>query len=179
MGKARGRGRTMAALGAALGAAALASAATVPTGAHAQAASIKEVEIGSLTCSAAGGAAFAFGTSRDLDCLLARNDGVGERFKGNVTKFAAAGGGGSGGIVAKDARLVVWLVFVAGQVSPGVIAGDYAPAGAQAAAKVGLGGNGLAGGNGGRIVLLPLSIEGRAGLNAAAGIAQMSLQVAP
>ena len=35
--------------------------------------------VGSLTCKVAGGMGFIFGSSKDLDCIFARTDGVGEK----------------------------------------------------------------------------------------------------
>jgi hypothetical protein len=160
----------IAALGAAA-VAALAMGALTISKACAQAANIREVEIGSLNCSKAGGGSFVFGSSKEFDCVLARNDGVGERFTGTIGKFGVDAG------FATDAK-IVWLVFVVGQVTPGVIAGDYAAATAAAAARVGAGSNYLIGGSNKQVILQPLSIEGREGLNAAAGIAEMRLRVA-
>jgi hypothetical protein len=37
------------------------------------------VNVGSLSCMAAVGMGFVFGSSRTLDCLFTRTDGVGER----------------------------------------------------------------------------------------------------
>ena len=157
-----------------LGAAAMATLATgalTISVARAQAADIHEVEIGSLNCSMASSAGFVFGSSKEFDCVLARNDGVGERFAGTIDKFGADAG------FARDAK-IVWLVFVVGQVTSGVIAGDYAVATTTGAARVGTGSNFLIGGSNKQVILQPLSIEGRAGLNAAAGIAEMRLRAA-
>ena len=38
--------------------------------------------VGSLSCKVAGGMGFVFGSSKELDCLFTRTDGVGERYTG-------------------------------------------------------------------------------------------------
>ncbi len=74
---------------------------------------------------------------------------------------------------------MVWGVFAPTDdvATPGALAGTYAGLGAQAALGVGFGGRILVGGLESSIALQPFSIEGVAGLNIAAGIASLRLDV--
>lgn len=127
------------------------------------------VNLGSLTCKVAGGMGFIFGSSKDLDCLFARNDGVAEKYKGNIRKFGVDIG------FTKEGH-VVWLVFAPGAVAPGALAGGYVGATAQATVGVGGAVNVLVGGGSKQITLQPLSVEGGTGLNVAGGVAEVELK---
>jgi hypothetical protein len=71
---------------------------------------------------------------------------------------------------------MIWTVLApTTQLVPGSLAGGYAGATASATVGVGVGANALIGGNGGSIVLQPLSIEGNQGFNVAGGIGAISL----
>ena len=48
--------------------------------------------MGSLTCKVAGGMGFIFGSSKDLDCIFARTDGVGEKYTGAIKRYWGAYG---------------------------------------------------------------------------------------
>jgi hypothetical protein len=129
------------------------------------------VNVGSLTCNVAGGMGFVFGSSKELDCLLARTDGVAERYTGTIKRFGVDIG------FTSEAH-VVWLVFAPGQIGKGALAGEYAGATAAVAAGLGLGANVLIGGGNKQISLQPVSVEGSVGLNVAAGVAEVSLRAA-
>lgn len=129
------------------------------------------VNVGSLTCSVAGGAGFVFGSSRALNCLFTRTDGVGERYDGTIRRYGIDLGFTREGTI-------VWLVFAPGSIAPGALAGEFVGATAQATAGVGVGANVLLGGSSNQITLQPVSIEGSVGLNAAAGVAAVSLAAA-
>ncbi|UYN96691.1 MAG: DUF992 domain-containing protein [Enhydrobacter sp.] len=136
-----------------------------------QAAGKSGVNVGSLTCRVAGGMGFVFGSSKDLDCLLARTDGVAERYTGTIKRFGVDIG------FTKEAH-VVWLVFAPGSIAAGALAGDYVGATAAVAAGLGLGANVLIGGSSKQISLQPVSVEGSVGLNVAAGVAEVTLKAA-
>jgi hypothetical protein len=72
-----------------------------------------------------------------------------------------------------------WAVFSPGQVGKGALAGTYAGATASAAFAVGLGANVLVGGSQNSIALQPVSVEGQAGVNVAAGLASFKLEYVP
>src|SRR5690242_17955788 len=44
-----------------------------------QAAGRTGANVGSLTCNVAGGVGFVFGSSKDMNCLFTRTDGIAER----------------------------------------------------------------------------------------------------
>lgn len=127
--------------------------------------------VGSLTCNVAGGVGFVFGSSKALDCLFTKSNGVAERYTGTVKKFGVDIG------FTKEAH-IVWLVFAPGQVEKGALTGDYAGATAAVAAGVGLGANVLIGGSKKQITLQPVSVEGSVGINVAAGLAEVALSAA-
>ena len=129
------------------------------------------VNVGSLNCRVSGGMGFIFGSSKDLDCLLARTDGVAERYVGTINKYGIDIG------FTKEAH-IIWLVFAPGAIGAGALAGDYGGATAGAAVGVGVGANVLVGGSNKQIALQPVSVEGSVGLNVAAGIAAVTLRPA-
>jgi len=129
------------------------------------------VNVGSLQCRVSGGMGFVFGSSKDLDCLLVRADGKGERYVGTINKYGVDIG------FTKEAQMV-WLVFAPGTVAPGALAGEYGGATASATVGAGVGANVLLGGSNKQITLQPVSVEGSAGLNVAAGVAAVSLKPA-
>ena len=138
-------------------------------GAQAQTAGKSGANVGSLTCTVAGGVGFIFGSSKDLSCLFTRTDGVAEKYTGSVKKFGVDLG------FTKEAQMV-WLVFAPGSIAPGALTGGYVGATASATVGVGVGANVLIGGGSGQITLQPVSVEGSKGLNVAAGLAEVALQ---
>lgn len=129
------------------------------------------VNVGSLQCRVSGGMGFVFGSSKDLDCLLVRTDGAGERYVGTINKYGVDIG------FTKEAQMV-WLVFAPGAVAKGALAGDYGGATASATVGAGVGANVLLGGSSKQVTLQPVSVEGSAGLNVAAGVAAVTLRPA-
>lgn len=130
------------------------------------------VNVGSLTCNVAGGVGFVFGSSRTLNCLFTRTDGTAERYEGTIRRYGVDVG------FTRDST-IVWMVFAPGSVAPGALGGEYAGASAQGTVGVGLGANVLLGGSNNQFTLQPVSVEGSVGLNAAAGVAAMSLRKTP
>ena len=147
------------------------SVAALSTAAWAQS-SNSGVNVGSLQCRVSGGMGFVFGSSKDLDCLFVRPDGVGERYVGTINKYGVDIG------FTKEAQMV-WLVFAPGAVAKGALAGDYGGATASATVGAGVGANVLLGGSNKQITLQPVSVEGSVGLNVAAGVASVTLKPAP
>ena len=113
--------------------------------------------VGSLSCSVAGGVGFIFGSSKDMNCLFTRTDGIAEDI--GFTKEAQ----------------MIWLVFAPGSIAPGALQGGYAGATASATVGVGVGANVLVGGGSGQVTLQPVSVEGNVGLNVAAGVGAVEL----
>jgi len=125
--------------------------------------------VGTLTCNVAGGVGFIFGSSKQLSCLFNRNNGTAERYTGEIKKFGVDIG------FTKEAQ-IVWLVFSAGSLAPGALAGSYGGATASGTVGVGVGANVLIGGSNRQITLQPVSVEGSKGLNVAAGIGEVELR---
>jgi hypothetical protein len=115
---------------------------------------------------------FIFGSSKDLDCIFARTDGVAERYTGTINKYGVDLG------FTKEAQ-IIWLVFAPGNIGPGALAGNYVGGTASATVGVGAGANVLLGGGSGQVTLQPVSVEGSVGLNVAAGIGAVELKKAP
>ena len=130
------------------------------------------VNVGSLNCSVAGGVGFVFGSSRTLDCLFTRTDGIGERYEGTIRRYGID-------IGFTRESTIVWMVFAPGSIATGALAGEYAGATAQGTVGVGVGANVLLGGSSNQVTLQPVSVEGSVGLNAAAGVAAVSLRKVP
>lgn len=130
------------------------------------------VNVGSLNCGVAGGVGFVFGSSRTLNCLFTRTDGIGERYEGTIRRFGVD-------IGFTRESTIVWMVFAPGSIAPGALAGEYAGATAQGTVGVGVGANVLLGGSSNQFTLQPVSVEGSVGLNAAAGVAAVSLRKVP
>jgi len=138
------------------------------SGAKAEAPPKGGVNIGTLDCNVAGGVGFIFGSSKELNCILARPNGTAEHYSGTVKKFGVDVG------FTKEAH-IVWLVFAPGQISEGALAGGYVGATAGVAAGIGLGANVLVGGSSKQFTLQPVSVQGNVGLNVAAGLEEISL----
>jgi len=128
--------------------------------------------VGSLTCNVAGGVGFVFGSSRTLNCLFTRTDGTAERYEGTIRRYGVDVG------FTRDST-IVWMVFAPGSIAPGSLGGEYAGPTAQGTVGVGIGANVLLGGSSNQITLQPVSVEGSVGLNAAVGVAAMSLRKTP
>ena len=126
------------------------------------------VNVGSLSCTVAGGVGFIFGSSKELSCIFSGNDGAGQYYKGSVKKYGIDIG------FTKEAH-IIWLVFAPGKVESGALAGDYAGVTASATVGLGVGANILIGGGNKQISLQPISVEGSKGLNVALGVGEITL----
>jgi Protein of unknown function (DUF992) len=127
------------------------------------------VEAGALTCGVESGWGFVFGSTRDLKCTYADNNGKVEQYSGHIDKFGVDIGYHGGGVV-------VWAVLApTGDIGMGALTGSYGGVTGGAAVGFGVGANVLVGGSQRTISLQPLSIEGMTGLNVAAGIGQIVL----
>src|SRR3990167_84475 len=125
--------------------------------------------VGSLSCTVAGGVGFIFGSSKDLSCLFTRTDGIAERYTGTIKKYGVDIG------FTKEAQMV-WLVFAPGSIAPGSLTSSYGGATASATVGGGVGANVLVGGGSGQVPLQPVSVEGSVGLNVAAGVGAVELK---
>ena len=129
------------------------------------------VKLGMLVCDVSGSIGLILGGTESAACTFQGPNGV-ESYKGRITQVGLDIGVTSGAIMS-------WAVFAPGQVGKGALAGTYAGATADASFAVGLGANVLVGGSQNSIALQPVSVEGSAGVNVAAGLASFQLQYIP
>jgi hypothetical protein len=130
------------------------------------------VKAGVLSCNVASGWSLVFGSTRDLRCTYAANDGHVEHYSGHINKYGVD-------IGYKAAGVIAWAVLAPTQdLGKGALAGTYAGVTGGAALGVGASANLLVGGSGKTISLQPLSVEGMTGINVAAGIAGIVLHPA-
>ena len=129
------------------------------------------VKLGMLVCDVSGSVGLILGGSESASCTFQGPNGT-EYYKGRITQVGLDIGVSTGAIMS-------WAVFAPGQVGKGALAGTYAGATADAAFAVGLGANVLVGGSQNSIALQPVSVEGSAGVNIAAGLAAFKLEYVP
>jgi hypothetical protein len=128
-----------------------------------------DVKVGTLSCHEASGWGFVFGSSHDVRCVFTNGDHV-ERYEGSISKFGVDIGYQQSGVL-------LWEV-VAPSDHPmhGALEGHYGGLTAGAAVGVGIDANALVGGSDRSIALQPLSVQGMAGLNLAAGVGELTLR---
>ena len=127
------------------------------------------VKVGTLSCHEASGWGFVFGSSHNVRCVFTNGDHV-ERYEGSISKFGVDIGYQQSGVL-------LWEV-VAPSDHPmrGALEGHYGGLTAGAAVGVGVDANALIGGSDRSISLQPLSVQGMAGLNLAAGVGELTLR---
>jgi hypothetical protein len=94
-----------------------------------------------------------------------------EVYVGGISKFGLDIGATAGGEM-------VWAVYAPTTRRFGALAGNYSGATAEATVGAGLGTNVLVGGSNRTVALQPVSVQGQAGLNVAAGVAELTLRPA-
>ncbi|SJZ30407.1 Protein of unknown function [Enhydrobacter aerosaccus] len=151
------------------GASALVAGAAFYAQTHAQTSGSTRVNVGSLVCTVAAGDRIVPGSEHHLDCLFARSDGTAEPYLGDIKRFGR-------NEVLGDKAPIVWQVFAAGTLAPGALDGDFGKAGGSAHAPDPATAASLVDGKGKRIALRPARVAGRAGINIAEGVADLTLQ---
>lgn len=129
------------------------------------------VKLGVLNCDLSAGVGLILGGSQAASCVFQGPNGS-ENYQGRISEVGLD-------IGFTDASVMSWAVFAPGQVGRGALQGTYVGATAEATIAVGLGANVLVGGSENSIALQPLSVEGQAGLNVAAGLAKFNLKYVP
>ncbi|HEY1474684.1 MAG TPA: DUF992 domain-containing protein [Pseudolabrys sp.] len=128
------------------------------------------IKAGTLVCDVSAGLGMIIGSQKGVQCLFNPDlPGPQEAYVGTISKFGLDIGGTTGG-------QMVWAVWAPSAYGPGILAGTYAGATAEATIAVGLGGNALIGGSNRTVALQPLSVTGQTGLNLAAGVASLELR---
>lgn len=137
--------------------------------AHAQG----RTQVGTLDCAIAPGVGFIIGSSKQVDCMFFPSSPGWrrERYAGVIDKFGLDIG------VTAAGRLL-WAVHANTVARRYALAGRYAGATAEATVGGGLGANALYGGSHRTVSLQPISLQGQAGLNVAAGVAELTLHPA-
>src|SRR5262245_55494888 len=154
-----------------IGLAALAVAAAVasPVATMAQ---VERTKAGTLTCDISGGLGLIVGSHKEVTCMFTPSQpGPREVYVGAINKFGLDIGATAGGEM-------VWAVYAPTTRRFGALSGNYAGATAEATVGAGLGANVLVGGSDRIVALQPLSVQGHAGLNVAAGVAELILRPA-
>jgi Protein of unknown function (DUF992) len=148
---------------------AVAAAVALPILASAQA---NRTKVGTLSCDVSGGIGLIITSKKDLTCMFTPSQpGPREVYVGSITKFGLDLGATAGGEM-------VWAVYAPTTRKFGALAGDYGGPTAEATVGAGLGANVLVGGSDRTVALQPVSVQGQAGLNVAAGVAELRLRPA-
>ena len=148
---------------------AIAAAVALPIPASAQA---NRTKVGTLSCDISGGIGLIITSKKDLTCMFTPSQpGPREVYVGSITKFGLDLGATAGGEM-------VWAVYAPTTRKFGALAGNYGGAAAEATVGAGLGANVLVGGSDRTVALQPVSVQGQAGLNVAAGVAELRLRPA-
>ena len=154
----------------ALAVAAVAAAIALPVPTVAQAAN--RTKVGTLSCDISGGIGLIITSKKDVTCMFTPSRrGPREVYVGSISKFGLDLGATSGGEM-------IWAVYAPTNRRFGALAGHYGGATAEATVGAGVGANVLVGGSNRTIALQPLSVQGQAGLNVAAGVAGLDLRPA-
>jgi hypothetical protein len=148
---------------------AVAAAMALPVPAMAQATRTK---VGTLTCDISAGIGLIITSKKDVTCMFTP-DGPGRRevYVGAISKFGLDLGATTGGEM-------IWAVYAPTDRRFGALAGHYGGASAEATVGAGVGANVLVGGSNRTVTLQPVSVQGQAGLNVAAGVAELNLRPA-
>jgi hypothetical protein len=155
----------------ALAAAALVAAIAMPVQGGAQARA-ERTKAGTLTCDISAGIGLIITSKKHLTCMFTPSQpGPREVYTGSITKFGLDLGATAGGEM-------VWSVYAPTTRRFGALAGHYEGATAEATVGAGVGANALVGGSNRTVTLQPLSVQGQAGLNVAAGVAAIDLRPA-
>jgi len=129
----------------------------------------QRVKIGTLTCDISGGIGLIIASQKQVQCLFTPAEpGPREVYVGAIRKFGLDLGATAGGEM-------VWSVYAPTIGRSAALAGSYAGATAEATVGAGLGANVLVGGSDRTIALQPVSVQAQAGLNVAAGVADLEL----
>lgn len=138
----------------------------VPVAATAQ----DRLQAGNLSCDVSAGIGLIVGSQRQVYCTFTPSmNGPVETYTGSITRVGLDIGATTGGVM-------VWMVYSPTTRPAGALAGAYAGASAEASFVAGLGANVLLGGNDRSVALQPVSVQGQAGVNIAAGVAGLELR---
>lgn len=127
-------------------------------------------KVGTLTCRTSATLGLVLGSHQKLSCSFSPSSGISEHYTGHVTRLGLDLGVRAGGVL-------VWGVLAPTHgLHHGALSGTYVGASGSASFGVGVGANVLIGGLHRSIALQPLSVEGKAGVNLALGVAGLTLR---
>lgn len=152
--------------------AALATVAALAAPTSSMARAPERTKAGTLTCDISAGIGLIITSKKHLTCMFTPSQpGPREVYTGSITKFGLDLGATAGGEM-------VWAVYAPSNRRFGALAGHYGGATAEATVGAGVGANVLVGGSNHTVTLQPVSVQGQAGLNVAAGVAGIDLRPA-
>lgn len=126
--------------------------------------------IGVLECTGGPSPGLIIGSITELNCMLTRNGRRAEPYAARINRLGFDVG-------VTERWVLAWEVFgPPRRLPPGGLAGQYGGAGASASIGTGAASNQLAGGPGGAISLIPLSVAGQTGVNLAFGFEGMEIR---
>jgi len=130
------------------------------------------VKIGTLTCDISAGIGLIVTSKKQVTCMFTPSAaGAKEVYVGSISKFGLDIGATTGGEM-------IWAVYAPTSRKVAALAGTYTGASAEATVGAGVGANVLIGGSDRTVSLQPVSVQGQAGLNVAAGVAGLELRPA-
>jgi hypothetical protein len=129
-------------------------------------------KVGILACDISAGIGLIITSKKNLTCMFTpARTGPREIYTGSVNKFGVDLGATAGGEM-------IWAVYTINSKPFGALAGHYGGTSAEVTVGVGLGANVLVGGSNRTVTLQPVSVQGQAGLNVAAGVTELELRAA-
>ena len=132
----------------------------------------RRTKVGTLACDISGGIGMIIASQKEVQCIFTPSQpGPREVYVGVIRKFGLD-------IGATTRGQLVWSVYAPTTARRAALTGSYVGATAEATIGAGLGANALIGGSDRTIALQPLSVQGQAGLNVAAGVADLELRPA-
>ncbi len=132
-----------------------------------------DVEVGMLSCRSLGTTSYIIVSDQPFNCIFTPSAGGPIQYYQATIHRVGAQVGFSSNVA------LGWAVFApTPRVGPGALAGVYGGVSAAAAIGVGVGANGLVGGNN-SFALQPVSVEGQSGLNVVATATRLELHPVP
>ncbi len=130
------------------------------------------LQVGVLTCEGGQNVGYVVGSTTDLTCTFESQGRRPEPYIATVKRFGVDLG-------FTQQTGLAWAVYApTNRIGRGDLAGHFGGVGANASVGVGVGGNLLVGGSNNAFSLQPLSLQGQTGLNATAGIIDVTLRPA-
>src|ERR1700688_4434964 len=131
-----------------------------------------QTRAGTLTCDISAGIGLIITSKKEVSCMFTPSSaGPREVYTGSISNSGLVRGVTVGGEM-------VGAVYAPSTRRFGALAGHYGGASAEATVGAGVGANVLVGGSERTVTLQPVSVQGQAGLNVAAGVAELTLRPA-